>query len=170
MKSLFFNCVKHSLFCLVNSSSTLSLGKSSARAAHGLRLDSERDACGKSMNEAGNVRERDAHAPVPFGIRMARVAAMIIMALVIGLGNAWGATVTFDLTTTTQITTQTQNSVVFTNGSATISISKSASGTRVDNYMPGGNTNATHTRTYNTNPITVNAGSGNTISSIEITS
>lgn len=97
------------------------------------------------------------------------VVAIMCLLLTIGVGNVWGATVSFDLTTTTQITTQTQNSVVFTNGSATITITKSNSGTRVDNYMPGGNTEATHTRTYNTNPITFNAGSGNTISSIYIT-
>ena len=88
--------------------------------------------------------------------------------LALGVGNAWAETVEFDLTTKTQLTTQTANSVVFTNGGATLTITKSASGTAVNNYMPGGATNASHTRVYKTNPITFDVGIGNKIQSVTV--
>ena len=88
--------------------------------------------------------------------------------LALGVGNAWAETVEFDLTTKTQLTTQTANSVVFTNGGATLTITKSASGTAVNNYMPGGTTNASHTRVYKTNPITFDVGTGNKIQSVTV--
>ena len=88
--------------------------------------------------------------------------------LALGVGNAWAESVEFDLTTKTQLTTQTANSVVFTNGGATLTITKSASGTAVNNYMPGGATNAFHTRVYKTNPITFDVGTGNKIQSVTV--
>ena len=75
--------------------------------------------------------------------------------LALGVGNAWGETIEFDLTTKNQLTTQTTNSVVFTNEGATLTITKSSSGTAVNNYMPGGSTNASHTRVYKTNPLSL---------------
>lgn len=94
--------------------------------------------------------------------------ALVLFALVLS-SNVWGADVTFDLTKTTQITTQTASSVVFTSGVATLSISQGSGGTAVNNYMPGGSTSATHTRTYQKNPITFNAGSGKKLASVTIT-
>ncbi len=88
--------------------------------------------------------------------------------LALGVGNAWGETIEFDLTTKDQLTTQTANSVVFTNEGATLTITKSSSGTAVNNYMPDGSTNASHTRVYKTNPITFDAGTGNKIQSITV--
>ena len=88
--------------------------------------------------------------------------------LALGVTNAWAETVEFDLTTKTQLTTQTANSVVFTNGGATLTITKSASGTAVNNYMPGGTTDASHTRVYKTNPITFDVGTGNKIQSVTV--
>ena len=93
---------------------------------------------------------------------------IITMLLTLGVGNAWGETVEFDLTTKNQLTTQTTNSVVFTNEGATLTITKSSSGTAVNNYMPGGSTNASHTRVYKNNPITFDAGTGNKIQSITV--
>ena len=93
---------------------------------------------------------------------------VLFATLILGVGNAWAETVEFDLTTKTQLTTQTANSVVFTNGGATLTITKSASGTAVNNYMPGGTTNASHTRVYKTNPITFDVGTGNKIQSVTV--
>ena len=93
---------------------------------------------------------------------------VLFATLILGVGNAWAETVEFDLTTKTQLTTQTANSVVFTNGGATLTITKSASGTAVNNYMPGGATNASHTRVYKTNPITFDVGTGNKIQSVTV--
>lgn len=87
----------------------------------------------------------------------------------IGVGSMWGETVEFDLTTKTQLTTQTKESVVFTNGGATLAITRNSSNTTaVNNYMPGGTTNASHTRVYKSNPIIFDAGTGNKIQSVTI--
>ena len=100
---------------------------------------------------------------------MLKLISVLVLIFTFGIGQMWGTDITFNLTNQTQITTKTQNKVEFTSGSAKVTITKSSNGTRCDNYMPGGNTDASHTRTYGTNPIEFNAGSGNRISSIQIT-
>lgn len=89
---------------------------------------------------------------------------VMVLTAILMVNPTWG-NVVFDLTSSTQITSQSESSVVFTNGSATLTITrgKNAQGqdaTRVNNYMPNGATDATHTRVYQYNPITLDIGSG----------
>lgn len=70
-----------------------------------------------------------------------------------------------DATTTTQVTTNSTSSVVFTNSPVTVTIAKNSSSTNANNYVASG-TNK-HTRAYNGQRFTISAG-GNAISSIVI--
>ena len=70
-----------------------------------------------------------------------------------------------DATTTTQVTTNSTSSVVFTNLPVTVEIAKSSSSTNANNYVASG-TNK-HTRAYSGQRFTISAG-GASISSIVI--
>lgn len=70
-----------------------------------------------------------------------------------------------DATSTTQVTTNSTSSVVFTNSPVTVTIDKSSSSTNANNYVAGG-TNK-HTRAYSGQKFTISAG-GNSITSIVI--
>ena len=70
-----------------------------------------------------------------------------------------------DATSTTQVTTNSTSSVVFTNNIVTVTIAKSSSSTNANNYVAQG-TNK-HTRAYSGQRFTISAG-GNSISGIVI--
>ena len=70
-----------------------------------------------------------------------------------------------DATTTTQVTTNSESTVVFTNSPVTVTIDKNTSSTKANNYIAGGTT--AHSRAYNGQIFTISAG-GNAISSIVI--
>ena len=70
-----------------------------------------------------------------------------------------------DATTTTQVTTNSTSSVVFTNSPVTVTIDKSSSSTNANNYVASG-TNK-HTRAYSGQRFTISGG-GEAISSIVI--
>lgn len=70
-----------------------------------------------------------------------------------------------DATTTTQVTTNSEATVVFTNSPVTVTIDKNTSSTKANNYVAGG-TNP-HTRVYNGQIFTISAGSA-TMSEIVI--
>lgn len=81
--------------------------------------------------------------------------------------NAKPATTDYliDATITTQVTTNSTSSVVFTNSPVTVTIAKSSSSTNANNYVASG-TNA-HTRAYSGQRFTISVG-GQSISSIVI--
>lgn len=81
--------------------------------------------------------------------------------------NAKPATTDYDIdaTTTTQVTTNSEATVVFTNSPVTVTIDKNTSSTKANNYVAGG-TNP-HTRAYNGQIFTISAGSA-TMSEIVI--
>ena len=70
-----------------------------------------------------------------------------------------------DATTTTQVTTNSTSSVVFTNSPVTVTIAKNSSSTNANNYVASG-TNA-HTRAYSGQRFTISTG-GNPIGLIVI--
>lgn len=70
-----------------------------------------------------------------------------------------------DATITTQVTTNSTSTVVFTNSPVTVTIAKSSSSTNANNYVASGTSK--HTRAYSGQRFTISAG-GNAISSIVI--
>ena len=72
---------------------------------------------------------------------------------------------TIDATTTSQVTTNSTSTVVFTNSPVTVTIAKSSSSTNANNYVASGTT--PHTRVYSGQRFTISAG-GNSISQIVI--
>ena len=81
--------------------------------------------------------------------------------------NAKPATTDYliDASTTTQVTTNAESTVVFTNSPVTVTIDKNTSSTKANNYVAGG-TNP-HTRAYSGQKFTISAG-GQSINSIVI--
>lgn len=83
-------------------------------------------------------------------------------------GGGGGSTdVTIDLTDGTQVTTNSTDNLVFTEGDVTFTNTKVSGSTAANNYSPVSSTVRTSTRTYNGHRVTIAAGS--TISKIVIT-
>lgn len=83
-------------------------------------------------------------------------------------GGGGGSTdVTIDLTEAAQVTTNSEENLVFTEGDVTFTNTKVSGQTNANNYCPVSSTARTSTRTYNGHKVTIAAGS--TISKIVIT-
>ena len=82
-------------------------------------------------------------------------------------GGGESTDVTIDLTNGTQVTTNSTDNLVFTEGDVTFTNTKVSGSTAANNYSPVSSTVRTSTRTYNGHKVTIAAGS--TISKIVIT-
>lgn len=90
-------------------------------------------------------------------------SVLLLFALIVGVGNAWGDSFTWDLKTNTA-SSSSGETITWSNNYATMTVTKNG-GTNVDNYLGTSN----QTRFYNKNILTISPASGYTISSIAFT-